>query len=901
MPRIDPARWSRLSPLLDELMELDAPARANRLAELRAGDAALADELAALLAEQGELQDQGFLEGDALAAVAEPTLEGRRLGAYTLRRLLGSGGMGSVWLAERSDGRFAGEVAIKLPNLGLLGGAGQQRFLREGRALARLAHPNIARLLDAGVSDDGQPYLVIERIDGAPIDRWCDERALDIAGRLRLVLQVCDAVSHAHANLVLHRDLKPANILVDAHGVPKLLDFGIARLMDDGEANGAEAVGTTQRAFTPEYAAPEQVQGAPVSTATDVYALGVLLFNLLGGGHPTIKPAQTPLQRLRSIGETEAQRLSTAPACTSDTAAAARRAATPRRLHASLRGDLDTIVAKALKKEPAERYASVAALAEDIRRHLDHLPVLARPDSLRYRGGRFVRRHRLAVGAASATLLALLAGITGTAWQAWEAQQQRDRAQAAAERAQARASMYSLMLNSIGSAGRPLTQREMLQRTTELIRKQYDAKPEIAIGLLLPIAGQYLTLGDTQAELEVMELAAQYAERSGNPAQVAQVACDTVETDIAAAQLERAQQRLDKATAALAAVARPDRVLHSACAGARADLARAQGRIADAIAIVAEWIAQAEANDDTRGNTYPKMLGRQRDWERQRGNLTAAFDLLNKQDQWSVRNGQEGTLDHLAHLRDRAGYLALWGEWRDGRPLLNDVLHRWRTANGDAAPPDWLIGSQAGFELRLDGPERALRTLQGAITLARERQRRHSLAQLELIQAHMQLRAGRDDEAQAALDRIEPAALAGAGSQRLSVPLVRAQLLLARGQTDAALQSVRAGRDALPPPPAQSHLRAEWAVLAANAQLKKGDAAAAQAEARIALAEYERIARDPARSADVGESLLLLARAQAAAGDAAAARASAARAAAALAAGYGERHGLTEQARQLAR
>ena len=248
-----------------------------------------------------------------------PTLAGRTIGAYTLERPLGAGGMGSVWLARRSDGRFEGVGR---------GQAAQSRAARRAAApnasrarasvLARLAHPNIARLLDAGVAAGGQPYLVLEHVDGEPIDRWCDARALGIDARVRLMLDVLAAVAHAHSNLVLHRDLKPSNILVTRDGQVKLLDFGIAKLLDD-EALPAPATELTQhagRAFTPDYAAPEQVQGGDVTTATDVYALGVLLYVLLGGVHPTAKPSDTPVERLRSVVETEPPRLSDAVART---------------------------------------------------------------------------------------------------------------------------------------------------------------------------------------------------------------------------------------------------------------------------------------------------------------------------------------------------------------------------------------------------------------------------------------------------------------------------------------------------------------------------------------------------------------------------------------------------------
>src|SRR4051812_45276957 len=230
--------WERVSPLLDELLELDPAARAARIAQVRAADPALATGVEKLLEQERLLDEEHFLEGSALAS-EEPSLAGRTLGAYTIDRPLGAGGMGSVWLAHRSDGRYEAAVAVKLLNLALLGRGGAARFAREGEVLARLAHPHIARLLDAGIADGGQPYLVLEYVDGEPIDGWCDAHRLDVKARLRLMLDVLDAVAHAHTNLVLHRDLKPSNILVTADGQVKLLDFGIAKLLGATGASGA--------------------------------------------------------------------------------------------------------------------------------------------------------------------------------------------------------------------------------------------------------------------------------------------------------------------------------------------------------------------------------------------------------------------------------------------------------------------------------------------------------------------------------------------------------------------------------------------------------------------------------------------------------------------------------------
>ncbi|PTT78328.1 hypothetical protein DBR42_23785, partial [Pelomonas sp. HMWF004] len=381
---------------------------------------------------------------------------GQAIGPYTLERQLGQGGMGTVWLARRADGRFEGQVAVKFLTAGLLGGGDGGRFAREGQILGRLAHPHIARLLDAGVHQANQPYLVLEYVDGQPIDAYCRAQQLSVEARVRLFLDVLAAVAHAHARLILHRDLKPSNILVTPEGEVKLLDFGIAKLLDDASqaADGAAATELTRRAgsaFTPQYAAPEQVQQADVTTATDVYALGVLLYVLLGGSHPTADDTQTQLDRLKAVVELVPKRLSDV-AATQDDEAIARQAR-------ELRGDLDTIVAKALKKAPSERYLNAQALADDLQRWLAHEPISARPDSRLYVLGRFVRRHRWVVALSSLAGLALVGMTVFSTWQAHRAAEAQLEAQAKRQEAE---ETLSFMLGELADKLRPIGRLELL-------------------------------------------------------------------------------------------------------------------------------------------------------------------------------------------------------------------------------------------------------------------------------------------------------------------------------------------------------------------------------------------------------------------------------------------------------
>ncbi|WP_431049620.1 protein kinase domain-containing protein [Roseateles sp. L2-2] len=480
MDALDKQRWIALSPLLDELLDLEGPDRARRLAEIRAGDVAMAEHLEALLARDEALNGEAFLEQPAAEALQGPVpsalppldFSGESLGPYELERELGQGGMGAVWLASRADGRFEGQVAVKFLKSGLFGKGDSGRFEREGQILARLSHPNIARLLDAGVHNGHQPYLVLEYVDGLPIDRYCQINALDVESRIQLFLDVLAAVAHAHSRLILHRDLKPSNILVTHEGQVKLLDFGIAKLLDDATHSGA-ATELTQRAgsaFTPQYAAPEQVQQADVTTATDVYALGVLLYQMLGGRHPTADDTQTHLDRLRAVVELVPKRLSDVARDQLDPVIA--------RQAKLLRGDLDTIVGKALKKKPSERYANAESMAVDLRHWLAHEPITARPDTRFYVLGRFVRRHRWSVAASSVAVLAMVSLTGVSVLQARRAERAEHQAQ---ERRQQAEDLLSYMLGEFADKLRPVGRLELLDsvgsKALSYLAQDQDATP----------------------------------------------------------------------------------------------------------------------------------------------------------------------------------------------------------------------------------------------------------------------------------------------------------------------------------------------------------------------------------------------------------------------------------------
>jgi tetratricopeptide (TPR) repeat protein len=474
-PRND--RWFALSEYLDRALDLEGAELAAWLDALDTDEPSTAAEIRALLEAHEELRRENFLEFVPLAPAAV-SLAGQTLGAYTLVSPIGQGGMGSVWLAERSDGRFAGQVAVKLLNLALIGRAGEERFRREGSILARLTHPHIAHLLDAGVSPHGQPYLVLEYVGGEHIDQYCLHRRLGVDARVRLFLDVLAAVAHAHANLIVHRDLKPSNVLVRADGQVKLLDFGVAKLLErDARSAGATLTVDGGRALTPEYAAPEQMTGGTITTATDVYALGVLLYVLLCGRHPAGPAEQTPADLLKAIVDVEPPPVSTV---------AGGRGIAP---------DLDVVVMKALKKKPQERYASVSAFADDLRRCLEHQPIAARPDTLSYRANRFVRRHRRGVAGATAAAVAL-ASLIGfyTARLATE----RDRARLEAEKAAKVSELLTGLLTGADPYGsrdkQEPTVRELLDAGAEKVERDLGGQPELEAELLTVIGRVYQRL-----------------------------------------------------------------------------------------------------------------------------------------------------------------------------------------------------------------------------------------------------------------------------------------------------------------------------------------------------------------------------------------------------------------------
>ncbi len=513
---VTPEQWPMLSRLLDEALGLEPEARDRWLASLPPADAVLGEALRALLASHAAVETSDFLEAlprfgvppadDPAGAANDALAPGTVIGGYVIEAEAGRGGMSVVYRARRADGLIRRPVALKLLQAGHYDGAALARFARERDILAGLTHPNIARLYDAGTTEAGRPYIALEFVEGAPLTAYCDRHRLDLRARLALFRRVLGAVQFAHSSLVIHRDLKPSNILVAEGGEVRLLDFGIAKLLQPEGVREPAATELGQRALTPDYAAPEQIRGEPVSTASDVYALGVVLCELLCGSRPYRLKRGTAAALEEAILGADPIRPSEAATAADGSSVAAARASTPRALARALAGDLDTIVLKALKKHPAERYATADAFEQDLARYLGGEPVLARPDAAWYRARRFLGRHWLAVAALLAVVLSLSVGLGMAVSQAREARRQAALADHEARKAKAvQAFLVELLETNTDTQEDPVrarnrTAREILDASAGKLEARLGAEPEVEEAVLSTLVDMYIAVGlDEQA------------------------------------------------------------------------------------------------------------------------------------------------------------------------------------------------------------------------------------------------------------------------------------------------------------------------------------------------------------------------------------------------------------------
>jgi serine/threonine protein kinase/Tfp pilus assembly protein PilF len=505
------AFWDRVEALFGDALELDPAERARLLDERCADDASVRAEVQSLL--DAYTRATAFMPQASSPGAAAPIPAGLRegdiVGAFRLVKRIASGGMGTVYLAERVEGGFAQSVAIKVIAAPIIHDDAARRFRTERQILASLQHPYIVSLVDGGVTPRGEAYLVMEFVDGVPVTSYCRERGLDLRARLALFQQVCDAVHYAHAHFIVHRDLKPANVLVTADGVPKVLDFGVAKLVEDPLTGGADRTEAGVGPLTPGYASPEQFRGLPITTASDIYALGVVLYELLTGVRPYETAGKPFDDVMKIVVDTDTIR----PSQSNPEA----REQPPYEWRHALKGDLDAIVLKALRKDPAERYASADALSREIRRYLNGEPVDARAPSAGYVIRKLVARHKMAFASAGLSAAMVTAALAAALWQARLARSERDRARAEATKARTATAFLGRVFqsaNPVQARGQTVTARELLDAGTTSITTELKDQPDVQAPLLLVMAQAYDRLSALDKAVPLAEQALALRERS---------------------------------------------------------------------------------------------------------------------------------------------------------------------------------------------------------------------------------------------------------------------------------------------------------------------------------------------------------------------------------------------------
>jgi hypothetical protein len=701
------AQQSRVDALLDALLDRPEAEREARLEALsRSEDPAVSNEVASLLQAAAACGD--FLSRPARpqAPIGEaPGVEGGlRIGPWRIVRDIGHGGMGEVYEAERVDGGFAQRAAVKL----LRREASEQldRFHAERQILARLEHPGIARLLDGGVAPDGRPYMAMEFVEGRSLDAYCAETQTSLDERLRLFGQICDAVAYAHHHLIVHRDLKPANILVGADGQIRLLDFGIAKLLD-GDGDG----GTRTRAapLTPLYAAPEQLIGGAITTATDIYALGLLLFELLTGGPPWAATTTPVAPMLRAL------QADTAPAPSVRAASLLAPPVAPR----LIRGDLDAIVAKALRAEPGQRYATVDAMRRDVDHARRGEPVAAREGARLYATRHLLRRYRWAAAAATAVFAALALGLGAAAWQAHRAAEQRDIARHDAAREEAlRYQLTGLFRSAIAEhGGNTPTAKSMLDKSAARVLHEYRDQPQLAGQVVLTLADLYDALEDVQGSAALLEGFLAQAGGDADPFAVADARQKLAGIELMRGHVERSGQLLDQSEAYWSKAGRPHAEERLEGLGVRARWQRARGDLDGAIATQRSAIEQriALSGHDHRetANLYNSLAI----------TLTAANRLdeaLAAYKETSAIYASIGLGDGLDAqiVVGNTGTLALRiGRLHEAESLLREAVERERALAGDSAAVAASLGYYGKLLSITERPAQAIETLRSAADL----------------------------------------------------------------------------------------------------------------------------------------------------------------------------------------
>ncbi|MGO8968856.1 MAG: protein kinase domain-containing protein [Myxococcaceae bacterium] len=870
-------RMSRLGRLLDEVLALEAAQRPVWFDTLGGEDAELRPVVEQLLSQAAALEAADFLgtlpKLTLTGLGAEPALTpahspGDAIGPYWLERELGRGGMATVWLAERLDRMLKRKVALKLPHQGVAREQLAQRLERERDILSSLEHPNIARLYDAGVAEDGQPFLALEYVEGVPIDGYAHEHALDLRQRLNLFLQVARAVAYAHARLVLHRDLKPSNILVTRDGQVRLLDFGVAKLLADGAAHETELTQLGGRALTPDYASPEQIRGEPLTTASDTYSLGVVFYELVCERRPY------KLTR-SSMGALEEAILAADPVRPSRAA--------PSGLAPGLAGDVDTIILKMLEKAPTARYATVNAAIDDVERHLAGQPVLARPDSAWYRARKFIRRNRALVTAGAAVVTAIVLGAAAALWQERAARLEAARAEASAQEARFEARVaranHEFLSQIFGDAmrgGASSAMRARLDRARELLQRRYADEPIIYALLLLELAGRYDEAGLDDRQEEVMKEFGAIAERTGDPSLLATNECIVAYDAIQADQVEEARPHVVRG---LMWMSKPSLPLTDAmfeCLRADAMLATRTGDRVRAVSQMQKLLRRIEDDGLTKTNLYIVSLGSLAFVYEMGGQFAEALDVSRKALALDDTLGSLDTLSAYIERQRTSQLLFALGRIADARAEDEKLSADFRSSGegGDTLPYYFLFGF-ALHALATNELASAIELSQLTIAQSEKASAPSGVLSGRRLLAEIYLRAGRPTDAESELAKVETLAKKSTQRPRQAVNALRIGLAdLERGNDPVAIKNqLESLRTALrlvgDPVLVESSTR--LAVLQGRLALGQGllavgevDAASQAANDALALA---RLAVLPGQtSAWVGEATLLRARVARAAG-----------------------------------
>lgn len=845
-PGLSPEQRSRVDALLDDLLDLPEEKRIRALRDRNEEDASVIAEVESLLRAANASID--FLTAPARPAmedaVAPDPLIGSRIGPWRIIRQIGRGGMGEVYEAVRAKGDFAQRVAIKL--LQADAAAQRERFHEERQILARLEHFSIARLYDGGVTSGGRPFMVMEYVEGRPITEFCTATRASLERRLALFMEVCEAVAFAHRNLIVHRDLKPSNILVTADGEIKLLDFGIAKLLD---TERAQVTRTAAAPLTPICAAPEQLTGDPVTTATDVYALGLLLFELLTGRHPWVRTDTPILQAMRTVLQRDAPLASRAAEENPDSPVPAKR----------IRTDLDAIIAKALRAEPSSRYATVESLKQDVERAARGEPVEAREGARLYVLGRLLRRYRWEAAALAAIFLSLAGGLSVAAWQAHRVAIERDNARREAAREEAvRYNLTRMFRAAIEDHGaEPATAKTMIDSSAQRVLREYHDQPQLAGRIVLTLADLYGALEDVTGAAALLEGFVAEASPEADPAALADARQKLANIELLRGNAERAGRLLDQADAFWAKSPAPYAEERLEGLAVRSRWLRAQGDLNGAIdatrAAITQRIALSGHNHRETAVLYNSLAISLASANRLDEALAAYHETTAIYDALGLGDGIDAQIivANTGTLELRTGHL------REAEVLLKGSVERERSLAGDSAAVGAAMGYYGKVLCLTNRLDPALAALREATEIATHYAGPSSPVALQnrLFLGEAQLASGDQRAAEATFNAVREGALGKYGANHaltLRAQLALAQLEAARGHYSQAQAQLKPTIELLRKGGAQSESTLARALEdLGDAELHQNDIEPAKASLQEAVTLRE---KQPADSWELAEA-----------------------------------------------